>query len=238
MESFSVTRAPDQRPQTTFLKPTSRLLALPAELRAYIWSLALTTEDEIDVFTATSPSTAALLHTCRQVYSEAVGYHKIICDRYWRTSGFVLDVTERCCDNSRLLDCIANLRECDLNQVTKLEIRGSVEYWYFDKGIWTCSRSAACCQDNQPRWSKCPDRAFILTDVTIQADFVNSTSWAWMRNTRWGTGSFYNLKVDCDLEAAKEVSEWPGLTRRELEAVSAWYYDVMRSERRYISSGE
>lgn len=123
---------------TTSIDPTSRLLALPAELRSSIWQLAFLTNDEVDISTVGGPSSALLL-TCHQIRPEVTKYYEEVYERYWRTSTFVLKIRPQ--DKKLVSSCrnIANLREEDLGHVTNLRIEGLCGNFFFDDGTWYCS---------------------------------------------------------------------------------------------------
>lgn len=120
---------------------SSRLLALPGELRNTIWQCTFNTaEDDINLLTAKGPS-PALLRTCHQLYAEARDYYKTANDRYWKTKSFVLDYQPK--DHDRLVDAIYNLNEGELIQVTKLIVQGLRDTHAYDNEYGRAPRLVA-----------------------------------------------------------------------------------------------
>ncbi|KAK5121165.1 hypothetical protein LTR85_005649 [Meristemomyces frigidus] len=99
-----------------------RFLKLPPELRNRIYELAFTTEAEegtnINLLDAAGP-TKALLLTCRQIHSEAVGFHKQAYRRYWTTSKFTLS-TLNFSPRAELVSALNKLSHVDVEQIKHL----------------------------------------------------------------------------------------------------------------------
>ncbi|SMQ46657.1 unnamed protein product [Zymoseptoria tritici ST99CH_3D7] len=92
-ERVPSTPSPGPPPTASAIQPCP-LLGLSAELRNNVWELAYTfrkeSGTETDLLGDQCPTTALLL-TCRQIKSEAIGFFEAAESRYWEQDLFVLE---------------------------------------------------------------------------------------------------------------------------------------------------
>ena len=102
---------------------SSRLLALPAELRNTIYELYVATEhtNPVDLCNTNPPSKTFLL-TYRQIYDEVKGIHESAYQSYWTETHFTLsrDITTQ--DNDSADNILATLPAEDLEHIQNLTI--------------------------------------------------------------------------------------------------------------------
>ncbi|KAK4616171.1 hypothetical protein CLAFUW4_09742 [Fulvia fulva] len=132
---------------------SSRLLALPAELRNEIFELAFTTdnhEDSIDLCRAIHPSKSLLL-TCHQVHAEALQIYQDAYRKYWSENTFTIKLNNKH-DFARAKERVTILKEDDLQDIQALTIttstlRGREQITWTatlvdSRGLWLCTATS------------------------------------------------------------------------------------------------
>lgn len=211
--------------------PHCRLLSLPAELRIYIWQLAFTYELKLayDLLTEKGPD-VALLQACRQIRSEATEHHDKAHKQYWSTGRFHLEVRRNCLREWQhqyplgfpplFQHQIESLHDNDLKHITRLSVTGvgKEETFVFRNGFWDCSGW---------RWgmSRVPRRAMYQTRGTRLLGIAPLDTRSGLPRT-WDGSHFRCPSSDCDIEAAKSMTGWKGLTSKEVAGMAAWYWGV------------
>ena len=156
---------------TTSSQDPCRILRLPAELRNYIWVLALTPELDpfspyIDVVGATLPG-EGLVFTCREIRNDILEFYPAACDNFWGTLSFVFRGSP---DHAIPAGDFTKILALDAARVAKIKhllISGSdLHDFVFEGGSWSCSRAISYAEGGRNHeHSVCPCHS-VLTDMT------------------------------------------------------------------------
>lgn len=106
-------------PSSDSSSTSCRLLALPPDLRNYIYELAFSpASTPADLLTCAGPSESLLL-TCRQIAHEAKALHKTAYHRFWTETKFEATFETSYQDASPALDA---LKAGDINSITNVTL--------------------------------------------------------------------------------------------------------------------
>lgn len=178
---------------------TCKLLALPPELRNSIFYLTSIQEPETNLLKATGPSTALLL-TSRQTNSEARGFYRDAHTTFWSTTKFVLSTGAKVEDVKATSSKVLRLNNQNLALVTHLTIRcGEEKHFMLKDGLW---------------------RGYRI--------YYAPTLWI-IFGKEFDTKQFVHPEVDGEIERAKVLVGWTGLTKEVLHGLVEWY---LRNETR------
>jgi hypothetical protein len=114
---------------------TSRLLALPAELRNTIYEFTFAPSDKgsDQDFFHPSPPTKSLILTCRQIHNAAVSLYCKAYRAYWNDSNFVIKMA----DFDTTFAHITTSDPSALAHITHLRIDKLSQRLEYDKGLWS-----------------------------------------------------------------------------------------------------
>ena len=244
------------RPDDTMAEKTCHLLRLPAELRHYVWDLAMTPDSNpygksINLLGAHLPGRMLIL-TCHQIHDEAHELYSIARDNFWMTQSSYLDVWT---NSLYLTRCVAKmnnshdmaenrelkaLSKADIARIKSPIILGFAEHEYVsDNRVWTCSPRHGPC-DGIIRACGCPKRTIMSKKKSQSRSVLLETRSIYEEGPRDlpldspGRSFWISLSARANelvIENAKKAAGWEHLTKNEILAMGRWYQRVQWVEK-------
>lgn len=241
--SQSMNQAGSSEPTSSYSTTSEpcRLLALPAELRNYVWALSFTAlghpddnVDEVDLTCSTIGPKRDLLLSCRQIHSEASSFYTKALPSWFNHTHFFLKGRNNSVGCTR--EDIYALDDALLREIKHLTVRGRGYGWTYHNGSWSCD-CAPWFPDPEvdEKHNELPCSA---STIYIERDFneclraLSSDVDIDLYELRHGKADevswsrFLRLKelaTDEDVRLAEDVLGWQPLTKREIVGMLEWY---------------